>query len=103
MKQPIMIANLNSLLTSTPNIRNGRPCITGTAITVHRIAIWYNLGNSAEDIARQYPHLKLDGIYAALSYYHANRFSINAELEADDLEEQRLEAQYTSILKVPQS
>ncbi|MCY7285650.1 MAG: DUF433 domain-containing protein, partial [Cyanobacteria bacterium CAN_BIN43] len=42
------MTNLNGLLTSSQDVRNGRPCIVGTRITVHRIAIWYKLGYSAE-------------------------------------------------------
>jgi uncharacterized protein (DUF433 family) len=87
-----MTTTLNTLLTTTPNIRHGRPCIAGTAITVHRIAIWYKMGHSAEEITRQYPHLALEGVYAALAYYHANRLAIDAEIDADDAIAQQLEA-----------
>ena len=89
-----MANNLDSLLTEDPNIRNGRPRIAGSGITVHRIAIWYRLGHSAEEIARQYPHLSLEGVYAALAFYHANRDTIDADIEADELAEQKLEAEY---------
>jgi uncharacterized protein (DUF433 family) len=97
----LMITNLDTLISRDANIRNGRPCIagtgiTGTGITVHRVAIWYRLGHSAEDIARQYPHLALDGVYAALAYYHANRSEIDAEIEADEAIAQQLEAQHTA-------
>jgi uncharacterized protein (DUF433 family) len=91
-----MTTNLDTLISSDVNIRNGRPCIAGTGITVHRVAIWYRLGHSAEDIARQYPHLALDGVYAALAYYHANRSEIDAEIEADEAIAQQLETQHTA-------
>jgi uncharacterized protein (DUF433 family) len=91
-----MTTNLNALISSDANIRNGRPCIAGTGITVHRVAIWYRLGHSAEDIVRQYPHLALDGVYAALAYYHANRSEIDAEIEADEAIAQQLKAQHTA-------
>jgi uncharacterized protein (DUF433 family) len=89
-----MMPHFESLLTQSPEIRHGRPCITGTRITVHRIAIWYKLGYSAEEIFHQYPHLTLAGVYAALTYYHANRDVIDAEIEAEDAEERRLEQEY---------
>ena len=89
-----MANNLDSLLTEDPDIRNGRPRIAGSGITVYRIAIWYRLGHSAEEIARQYPHLSLEGVYAALAFYHANRDTIDADIEADELAEQKLEAEY---------
>jgi len=37
-------------------------------------------GWSAEEIARQYPHLTLAEIYAALGYYFDHRAEIDAEL-----------------------
>jgi uncharacterized protein (DUF433 family) len=82
---------MSTLLTSTPNIRNGRLCITGTGITVHRVAIWYKLGHSAEEITRQYPHLPIDGVDAALTYYRANRSAIDTEIDADEAIAQQLE------------
>ncbi len=88
-----MAINLNSLITINPSIRSGRPCIVETGITVHRIATWYRLGHSAEEIARQYPHLALVGVYAALAYYHADRETIDAEIDADEAIAQQLEAQ----------
>ena len=91
-----MATNLDSLIDSNADIRNGSPCIAGTAITVHRIAIWYQLGHSAEEIARQYPHISLEGVYAALAYYHANRQAIDADFETDEAIAQQLEAQYSS-------
>jgi uncharacterized protein (DUF433 family) len=91
-----MTTNLNTLITSTPNIRHGRPCIVGTGITVHRIAIWYRLGHSAEEITRQYAHLSLKGVYAALAYYHANRSTIDSEIDADEAIAQQLEAQQST-------
>jgi uncharacterized protein (DUF433 family) len=97
-----MMTHLDDLLTTSPDIRHGRPCITGTRITVHRIATWYKLGYSAEDICHQYPHLTLAGVYAALACYHANHKLIDAEIEADEAEAKRLEQEHTSQLPVLQ-
>jgi uncharacterized protein (DUF433 family) len=96
-----MTTNLNTLLTQSPHIRHGKPCIISTSITVHRIAILYNLGNSAEDIHRKYPHLPLFGIYAALTYYHANRSQIDTEIEAEVAEAKHLEEEYLQGQQVP--
>jgi hypothetical protein len=41
-----MSKDIGSLIVSTPEIQQGRPCIAGVGITVHRIAIWYKLGYS---------------------------------------------------------
>jgi len=53
-----MSTDIGSMIVSSPEIRHGRPCIAGTGITVHRIALWYKLGHSPEEIARRYGHGK---------------------------------------------
>jgi uncharacterized protein (DUF433 family) len=60
------------LIDSDPEIRGGRPKIAGTALTVSRIAGWYKMGMTPEDIALEYPHQ----VHAALAYYHVNRDAI---------------------------
>ena len=89
-----MSTEISSLLTSSPEIRHGRPRIAGTGITVHRIAILYKLGHSPEDILRKYPHLTAAGVFAALAYYHENQAEIEAEIAADEAEADRIEAEY---------
>ena len=89
-----MSVEIGSLLTRSPEIRHGRPCITGTGISVHRIAIMYKLGLNAEEIAREYPHLDIAGIYAALAYYHANQAEVEADIAADEAEADRIEAEW---------
>ncbi|MCP9493000.1 MAG: DUF433 domain-containing protein [Pyrinomonadaceae bacterium MAG19_C2-C3] len=89
-----MSIELNSLVTSTPQIRHGRLCVAGTTTTVHRVVVWYKMGESAETIARDYPHLPIAGIYAALAYYHANQAEIETEIAAEQAEEDRLEAEW---------
>jgi len=94
-----MSVEINNLLVSSPDIRNGRPRIAGTGITVHRIAIWYRLGHSPEEIARRYGHLTVAQVYAALTYYHANQAEIEAELAEDEAEANRLEAEHAEQLQ----
>jgi len=89
-----MSIGVETLLVSSPEIRHGRPRIVGTGITVHRIAIWYQLGHSVEEIARRYGHISVAQVYAALAYYHLNREEIDRD-NAKDLEEaDRLELQH---------
>ena len=95
-----MSTDLSSLIVSSPEIRRGRPRIVNTGITVHRIAIWYKLGHSPEEIARRYGHLTLAQVYAALAYYHANREAIDAEIAADEAEADRLEQEYLQKRRV---
>jgi uncharacterized protein (DUF433 family) len=87
---------INSLLTVNPQIRHSRPCIAGTGITVHRIAILHNLGHSPEDIVRKYEHLTIAGVHAALAYYYANRPEVDAEIAADEADAERIEKEFLS-------
>ncbi len=89
-----MSTEIDSLLTSSPEIRNGRPCIAGTGISVHRIAILYNLGHSPEEIVRKYEHLTTAGVHAALAYYFANKQEIDAEIAADNADAERIETEF---------
>lgn len=88
-----MITAINSLLEPKAH-RKGRLCIAGTGTTVHRIAVWYKTGWSAEEISRRYAHLPIAGVYAALAYYHANQSEIEAEIAADQTEESRVESEW---------
>jgi uncharacterized protein (DUF433 family) len=89
-----MSTEIDSLLTSTPNIRNGQRCISGTGISVHRIAVLHNLGHSIEDIVRKYEHLTPAGVHAALAYYFANKQQIDAEIAADEANAEKIEKEF---------
>jgi uncharacterized protein (DUF433 family) len=75
---------IGSLIDRDPAIRAGRPKIAGTGVTVMRVAAWYKMGLTPEEIMTQYGHLSLAQVHAALSYYHAN----SGEIEADLAEEE---------------
>jgi len=53
-------------------------------VSVRRIAGWYNLGLTPEEIAAKIEHLSLAQIHAALTYYHANRDEIDSDMAAED-------------------
>ena len=76
------VIDIGTMITSSPEIRGGRPHVARTGMTVMRIAGWYKLGLSAEEIAEQIG-LSLAQVYAALAYYHANREAIDADLDAE--------------------
>ena len=86
------VVDIGSLITSTDDVRGGRPRIAGTGVTVQRVVRWYRLGLTPEDIADRIGHLSLAQVHAALSYYHANRQQIDAEIAADDQETERASA-----------
>src|SRR5438552_18454034 len=77
---------IGSLIARTPEVRGGRPRIAGTGVTVRRIVGWYKLGLSPEEITREIPHLTLAQVHAALAYYHANRQEIEADIAAEETE-----------------
>jgi len=76
------VVDIGTMITSSPEIRSGRPRVAGTGVTVMRIAGWYKLGMSPEEIAENI-YLSLEQVYAALTYYHANREAIDADLDAE--------------------
>ncbi len=60
--------NYNKRITVNPNIMLGKPIIKGTRITVELILKKLSEGMSPEEIIEAYPSLKLEDIFAALSY-----------------------------------
>ena len=79
-----MATDIGTLITSSPEIRGGRPRIAGTGVTVRRIAVWHKLGYSPEEIVEQFAYLSIGQVYAALANYFANREEIEADLAAED-------------------
>jgi len=82
--------DIGTLIERSPEIRNGRPRIAGTGVTVRRIAGWYNLGLAPEEIAAKIEHLSLAQIHAALAYYHANRTEIDSDIAAEEAMSERI-------------
>jgi uncharacterized protein (DUF433 family) len=65
------IVDIGTLIVRDPDICGNRPRIAGTRITVGRMATLWKQGLNAEQVQDEYPHLKLEQIYAALAYYLA--------------------------------
>lgn len=87
------VTDIGPLIVRSDDIRGGRPRIAGTGVTVRRIVGWYKQGLSPEEIATEVPHLSLAQVYAALTYYHANRDEIEADIAAEDAAAENLETQ----------
>ena len=94
-----MSVALDNLLIRSPDVCGGRLRINGTRITVHQIVTLYKSGLSPEEIADQYPHLELAQVYAAVTWYHANRQEMEAALSAEVEETERLEELYGELHK----
>ncbi len=80
------VTDIGSLISRTPGVHGGRPCIAGTGVTVRRVAVLHNAGDAPEEIAANYGHLSLAQVHAALAYYYANKAEIDADLEAEERE-----------------
>jgi uncharacterized protein (DUF433 family) len=85
--------DIGTLIVQTPDVREGRPRIADTGITVRRIAQWYKQGLQPEEIVNRIGHLSLAQVHAGLSYYHANREAIEADLAAEQETAERLEGE----------
>jgi uncharacterized protein (DUF433 family) len=92
--------DIGTLVVQTPRFCGGRPRIDGHRITVHNIAIDFNAGMRPEDIVDAKPQLSLAQVFAALTYYHANKESIDAEIADDQKQYVRLEAEYGAKMAV---
>ena len=74
------IVEISTLVTQTQRICGGRPRIAGTRTAVQTIAVDFNAGMTPEEIILQRPHLKTEQVYAALTYYYANKELMDLEI-----------------------
>lgn len=63
-----MMENVGRYIVIDPNIRFGKPCITGTRIAVQDILQWLASGMSHEEILTDFPSLQAAHIYATLAF-----------------------------------
>jgi uncharacterized protein (DUF433 family) len=88
----ITFTDISTLITLDP--KSDRPLITGTRTSVRRVATLYNQGNNAEEIARRLDHLNITQVYAALTYYHANREEIDQDIQREEIAYEELAKQH---------
>ncbi len=94
LKAMATVSNIGSMIYSQPGLHGGRPCISGTGVTVRRIAVLHNTGEAPEEIAANFGHLSLAQVHAALAYYYANKAEMDADLEAEEREYDALAEQH---------
>ena len=83
-----------------PKISGGQPVISGTRIKVTDIAIRYEfMGWSADKIIDEYPHLRLEQIHDALSYYYEHKEMFDKKYREDQSFLSSLKKQFPSKLK----
>jgi uncharacterized protein (DUF433 family) len=69
-----------------PRICQGSPVIAGTRVRIVDIALEYEyLNRSPDEIINAHPHLKLEQIHDALSYYYERRSEMDTKIKEDKL------------------
>ena len=69
-----------------PEICGGSPIIEGTRISVMQIALMWKGGDSPDEIASAYPHLKLTQVYDAIIYYLDHQEEIEEQIRENSIE-----------------
>jgi uncharacterized protein (DUF433 family) len=75
--------DLASMVVQTPGIAGGKPRLKGHRVAVHRVAGWWKLGLTVEEIGERLSSLTPAEIHAALAYYHLHREDIDNYLEEE--------------------
>ena len=60
--------NLEKLISITPDIRGGKPCISGTRITVYDVLEYLAGGMTEQQILSDFPALTSEHIKATLAF-----------------------------------
>jgi uncharacterized protein (DUF433 family) len=82
------------MIEQTPGVCGGRPCVAGTRVPVHRVARYYRLGYSPEEIVSLLNSLSLPQIYAALAHALANTAETDQALREEDKAGEQLTQQH---------
>ena len=65
-------------------ICGGSPVVTGTRVRIVDIVIEYEyLNRTPDEIINAHPHLKLEQVHDALSYYYENREAMDNKIKED--------------------
>lgn len=70
--------------------RNGGYYVRGTRVSLDSVVYAFLRGESADGIAESFPALSLEQVYGAITFYLANRESIDSYLEQGKAEFVRL-------------
>lgn len=83
-----------------PKISRGSPVISGTRVRVIDIAIEYDrLGLTPDQIIDAHPHLTLEAVHDALSYYYENQAIFDDEIRQQKEKIKELSKKFPSKLK----
>lgn len=83
-----------------PKISRGSPVIAGTRVRVIDVAIEYDrLGMTPDQIIDAHPHLTLEAVHDALSYYYENQAVFDEEIRQRKENIKKLSKKFPSKLK----
>ncbi|PJF40940.1 MAG: DUF433 domain-containing protein [Chloroflexi bacterium] len=74
--------NSINLIATNPSVRNGRPYIIGTTVTVTDIAIAKIYHQREPDEIAAWYDLSLPQVYAALAYYYQHKDALDEQIQA---------------------
>ena len=91
-KHPYILVN--------PQISKGSPVISGTRVRVINVAIKYDrLGLTPDQIIEAHPHLTLEAVHDALSYYYENKAYLDKKISDEKEFIKRISQKTPLILK----
>ncbi len=88
-----VILSIN-LITSTPSIRGGRPCIAGTGLRVSDVVIATLYHQQTPDEIADGYGVSLAAVHAALSYYYDHKSDIDVDVRDQIATARRLKAEW---------
>ena len=77
-----------SQIVSDNRLLGGEPIIRGTKTPVRAVVELWRLGVPPEEIPGHLPHIALDQVFEALSYYLRNQVEINRYIELNRVPEE---------------
>ncbi|MDH5377712.1 MAG: DUF433 domain-containing protein [Gammaproteobacteria bacterium] len=94
MGSQVMVQNIQ-VIAIDPKVREGRPFIIGTSVTVADIAMAKNYHNQDADGIADWYGLTLPQVYGALAYYYEHKVEIDQTIRAQikrakDFKEKRI-------------
>lgn len=95
-----------NLIAANPAVRNGRPYIAGTTITVADVATAKVFWMMDPDSIADYFEISLPQVYAALAYYYDHKDAIDASIQerrrlAAEMKERRVGSRHSPLFSSP--
>jgi uncharacterized protein (DUF433 family) len=81
--EEVAATELGDMIVRSQDTLNGKPRINGHRIGVHRVAGWWKMGLSIEEVGQRLSALTPAEIHVALAYYHLHREEIEGYLREE--------------------